>query len=98
MLCSSGFYRDLTGGLKAIHRSAAIKQIPRDLSIYLFCGSADPVGDMGASPTKLVHLYRANGIGDLEFVIYPDARHETLNETNRNEVTDALLNWLSRHL
>jgi alpha-beta hydrolase superfamily lysophospholipase len=98
MFCSSGFYRDLTGGLKAIHRGAAIKRIPRDLSIYIFCGSADPVGEMGASPTKLVNLYRANGIKDLEFVLYPDARHETLNETNRNEVTDALLDWLSRRL
>jgi alpha-beta hydrolase superfamily lysophospholipase len=95
-LCSAGFYRDLTGGLKAIHRPRAMKGIPADLPIYIFCGSADPVGEMGRSPTKLVNVYRSNGVKDLEFVIYPEARHETLNETNRNEVTRDLINWLLR--
>ena len=27
--------------------------------------------------------------------IYPDARHETLNETNRAEVTADLIAWLN---
>ncbi|MDR1929593.1 MAG: lysophospholipase [Treponema sp.] len=97
-LCSAGFYRDMIGGLKAVHRAGAMKKIPADLRVYVFCGSADPVGEMGASPTKLVNAYRTNGIEDLQFVIYPDARHETLNETNKNEVTGALLKWLEQRL
>jgi alpha-beta hydrolase superfamily lysophospholipase len=96
-LCSSGFYRDLLGGLKEIHRPKAMDRIRRDLPIYIFAGSADPVGDMGKSPTALVNAYRSLGIQDLEFVLYPDARHETLNETNREEVTGNLLAWLLRH-
>jgi alpha-beta hydrolase superfamily lysophospholipase len=95
--CSSGFFRDMLGGLKAIHRKTAICSVPADLPVYIFCGSADPVGSMGAGPTKLVNAYRANGITDMEFVIYPDARHEPLNETNREEVIEDLLNWLVRH-
>jgi alpha-beta hydrolase superfamily lysophospholipase len=95
--CSSGFYRDLVGGFKAIHRPGAMKKIPADLSIYIFCGDFDPVGEMGKSPAKLASIYRANGIKDLELKIYPGARHETLNETNRSEVTGDLLNWLLRH-
>jgi alpha-beta hydrolase superfamily lysophospholipase len=95
--CSSGFFRDLTGGLKAIHRRKAIQGIPSDLPVYVFCGAADPVGSMGTGPTNLVNAYRAKGISDLEFVVYPDARHETLNETNREEVAEDLLNWLLRH-
>jgi alpha-beta hydrolase superfamily lysophospholipase len=97
-LCSAGFYRDLTGGLRAIHRKEALARIDRKLPVYIFCGSADPVGEMGASPTKLVNAYRARGMEDLEFVLYPEARHEPLNETNREEVIEALLNWLTRHL
>jgi alpha-beta hydrolase superfamily lysophospholipase len=96
--CSSGFFRDMIGGLKAIHRKAAIRSVPADLPVYIFCGSADPVGSMGAGPTKLVNAYRANGLKNLEFVIYPDARHEPLNETNREEVIEDLLNWLLRHI
>jgi alpha-beta hydrolase superfamily lysophospholipase len=72
-------------------------KIRQNLPVYVFSGSADPVGDMGNSTTVLVNAYRALGIADLEFVLYPDARHETLNETNREEVTGNLIHWLVRH-
>ena len=97
-LCSTGFYRDLTRGLSQIHRIEAIARIPANLPIYIFSGNDDPVGGMGESPTALVSAYRSCGIKDLEFVLYPGARHEPLNETNREEVTDNLLAWLLRHI
>jgi alpha-beta hydrolase superfamily lysophospholipase len=96
-LCSTGFYRDLAKGLYRIHQPGTMDRIDRNLPIYIFSGSADPVGDMGTSPTKLVDVYRSLGIKDLEFVLYPGARHETLNETNRDEVMDNLLSWICRH-
>jgi alpha-beta hydrolase superfamily lysophospholipase len=96
-LCSTGFYRDLMRLLSCIHRPEAMQNIRQDLPIYVFSGSSDPVGEMGESTTELVNLYRALKIKDLEFVLYPDARHETLNETNREEVTESLLSWLLRH-
>ncbi|MDR2103208.1 MAG: lysophospholipase [Treponema sp.] len=95
-LCSAGFYRDMIGTLRKIHKPESMNRIRRDLPIYMFSGSADPVGDMGSSPTALVNVYRSLGIRDLEFVLYPDARHETLNETNREEVTENLLSWILR--
>jgi alpha-beta hydrolase superfamily lysophospholipase len=97
MRCSVGFYRDMGVLLNQIHKPEALERINRDLPIYVFGGSADPVGDMGKSPTALVNAYRSLGIKDLEFVLYPDARHETLHETNREEVTDNLLHWIIRH-
>jgi alpha-beta hydrolase superfamily lysophospholipase len=96
-LCSTGFYRDLAKGLYRIHQPETMGYINRNLPIYIFSGSADPVGDMGASPTKLVNAYCILGIKDLEFVLYPGARHETLNETNREEVINNLLSWICRH-
>jgi alpha-beta hydrolase superfamily lysophospholipase len=96
-LCSSGFYRDLTGVLYNIHRDEAMARISRNLPVYVFSGNADPVGNMGASPTALVNAYRNLGVEDLEFVLYPGARHETLNETNREEVIENLLSWINRH-
>jgi alpha-beta hydrolase superfamily lysophospholipase len=97
-ICSSGFFRDLAVLLNKIHRKEALSKIKRNLPVYVFGGSADPVGDMGKSPSALVDVYRDMGIADLEFVLYPDARHETLNETNREEVTGNLVNWLLRHV
>ncbi|MCL2192728.1 MAG: lysophospholipase [Treponema sp.] len=96
-LCSTGFYRDLAKGLHQIHQSETMEKIRKDLPIYIVCGSADPVGDMGASPSALVNTYRSLGIKDLEFALYPGARHEPLNETNREEVAANLLPWIQRH-
>ncbi|WP_461245784.1 lysophospholipase [Treponema sp. R6D11] len=96
-LCSSGFYRDLVKLLYNIHRQDALARIKRSLPVYVFSGSADPVGDMSKSPTALVDEYRKLGINDCEFVLYPGARHETLNETNREEVMDNLLSWINKH-
>jgi alpha-beta hydrolase superfamily lysophospholipase len=96
-LCSAGFYRDMLNGLGMVHQSEAIERIPRNLPVYVFSGSTDPVGEMGESPTALVNLYRSLGIADLDFVLYPDARHETINETNREEVAANLLAWLNKH-
>jgi len=97
MLCSAGFHKDLAKGLLRIHRPKAMGRIPQDLPVYICCGSSDPVGDMGASPTALVNAYRSLGMKDMEFVLYPGARHEPLNETNREEVTANLLSWILRH-
>jgi alpha-beta hydrolase superfamily lysophospholipase len=96
-LCSSGFYRDLTKILYNIHHNDAMARIKQNLPVYVFSGSADPVGNMSAGPTALVNAYRNLGINDLEFVLYPGARHETLNETNREEVMDNLLSWINKH-
>ena len=95
-LCSSGFYRDLAKLLYNIHHNDAMARINRSLSVYVFSGTADPVGEMGKSPTALVNVYRNLGIEDLEFVLYPGARHEPLNETNREEVIDNLLSWINK--
>jgi len=96
-LCSVGFYRDMARALKRIHRPEEMAKIRKELSVYIFSGSADPVGDMGKSPADLAVAYKHLGIKDLETVLYPDARHETLNETNRDEVQESLLSWLLRH-
>jgi alpha-beta hydrolase superfamily lysophospholipase len=96
--CSAAFYRDLANGLRVIHRSDMMARIPKKLPIYVFSGAADPIGLDGRSPTSLVEAYRNHGLTDLEFVLYPQARHETLNETNKDEVIGALISWLDRHL
>jgi len=96
-LCSTGFYRDLAKALYNIHRHDVMARINRSLPVYVLSGSADPVGDMGKSPTALVNIYRDIGVKDCEFVLYPGARHELLNETNREEVMDNLLSWVNKH-
>lgn len=71
-------------------------RIPKDKPIYLFAGDKDPVGEMGASVKRLFAAYRAQGLTDVTLRLYPNARHETLNETNRDEVMADFLAFARR--
>jgi alpha-beta hydrolase superfamily lysophospholipase len=67
-----------------------------DLPIYVVVGEQDPVGDQLARVHALVERYRNAGLTDVELRVYPGARHEVFNETNRDEVERDLLRWLER--
>jgi alpha-beta hydrolase superfamily lysophospholipase len=76
----------------------AIRQLPDGLPVLLLSGQRDPVGGAeGAQVTALAELLRNRGLL-VEQHVYPDARHEVFNETNRDEVTDDLVAWLDRQV
>ncbi len=67
--------------------------IRKDLPIYIFSGEADPVGLGGVLVTKVAERYRKAGISDVTLKLYPEARHEVFNETNRAEVEADFIAW-----
>ena len=69
-----------------------------DLPVYIAVGEMDPVGGQLALVNPLVDRYAAAGLTDVTLKIYPQARHEVFNETNRDEVIDDLLAWLDHRL
>ena len=74
-----------------------VGEIRKDLPIMLVSGSKDPVGGNEAEGVVAVaERYKAVGIEDVEVKIYPEARHELLNETNRDEVTADIIAFLDR--
>jgi alpha-beta hydrolase superfamily lysophospholipase len=72
------------------------KLVPTSLPVLFITGEGDPVGDNGRTVRELEARYRANGLTDLTARFYPDARHELLNETNRDDVQADVLAWLDR--
>jgi alpha-beta hydrolase superfamily lysophospholipase len=76
----------------------ALRKIRRDLPIYLFSGSEDPVGQQLRGLYTLIGRYRDAGLRDIAFDFYTGGRHEMLNETNRREVQTRLLGWISQTL
>ena len=70
--------------------------IRRDLPLLLAAGSDDPLGGGGGQLVDLLgQRYRAAGIADVTVRIYPGARHEIFNETNRAEITGDVIGWLT---
>ena len=71
-------------------------RIRPELPLYLFTGDQDPVSNKAEWFYPLVQRYRDAGLRDVSCHVFGGARHETLNETNRDEVVAVLLAWLAR--
>ena len=94
---TTGLWLDLLHGLLSISKNEALQQISQDLPILITGGANDPVGgERGMN--ELASRYKATGHASLSTKIYPDGRHEMLNETNRDEFTDDLLRWIAQNL
>lgn len=95
---TSGFFVDLLGGLAAVNADATVARVPKDLPIHLMSGAMDPVGRNGKGVQAVADQYVRLGVTDVSLRLWPDGRHEMLNETNRDEVMDELVGWLDAHL
>jgi alpha-beta hydrolase superfamily lysophospholipase len=82
---------DVLDALPFLSSPASLASIRKDLPIYIFSGERDPVG---ANIQGLIADLKSVGFNKFTTRIYPGARHETLNEINRDEVTRDLIAWL----
>ncbi|MEA2043108.1 MAG: alpha/beta hydrolase [Bacteroidota bacterium] len=96
-LFSAQFFNDMLGGIETANHKNLVKSISKKLSIHLLSGEKDPVGEYGEGVKKVKLLYENAGIENLSMKLYPEGRHEMLNELNKNEVYSDILNWLNAH-
>lgn len=90
---TAGSLAELATALQGLYRRDHLARIPHALPLLAIAGERDPVGGR-AGVEKLVAELRAAGLTRVDLRLYPDARHELLNETNRDEVTADLRSWL----
>lgn len=81
--------------MKETDKIRNLDKIPKDLPVFILSGDKDPVGGAGKGVNKLYQAYRKAGLKDVTIKLYPGGRHEMLNEINRNEVMQDVLNWLN---
>ena len=90
-----GLWLDFLGGLFGLGSDHALSRIPADLPILITGGSADPVGGEKGM-TRLAMHYMQTLHQRVKLKLYPDGRHEMLNELNREEVTGDWLEWMDQ--
>ena len=95
---TAGFWTDFLKGIKIINQKSTYEHTPNELPIYLIAGDKDPVGDNGKGVSATFEAYKKAGIKDVSCDLYKDARHELLNESNREEVTKTLIEWMVKRL
>lgn len=71
-----------------------LKKVPDSLPIAMFCGEDDSAGGFGKGPKTALEIYRKYG-KNITLKLYPGARHEVLNEINRDEIYQDILSFLN---
>ncbi len=75
-----------------------LAKIRDDLPILVTSGRADPLAGDGQLVALLGGRYEEAGVTDVTVTVYDGARHEILNETNRDEVTADIIAWIGGHV
>jgi len=65
-----------------------------EVPILIVSGDDDPLSRADGLK-RLAAAYRARGVRDVTLRTYPSARHELLNETNRDEAIADIITWIT---
>jgi alpha-beta hydrolase superfamily lysophospholipase len=90
---SSQSWFDFLHGKSKLGSEEQVEKIPRMLPIRLISGTHDPVGKDGEGVQRLLDVYKKKGL-TVSSQFYDEARHELVNELNRDVVTRELIDWL----
>ena len=86
-------YLDLLNIQEKANSEECYKNTKKDIPYLILSGDMDPVGDWGNGVKEVYNKYKQCGIEDVILKLYPEGRHEMLNELNKDEVYDYILNW-----
>lgn len=92
-LFTAAGYRDLFSLLKHVSAPQWYQKVPYPLPILLTSGEMDPVGDYGKGVRQVCRDLKKTGHGDVTLKLYPEDRHEILNEIDREAVYADIAAW-----
>ncbi|ASK32210.1 alpha/beta hydrolase [Chryseobacterium sp. T16E-39] len=82
---------------KATKRNWA-EPIAKSLPFLFISGKDDPIGDFGKGVMQTVNNLKKDEFTQVNFKIYPEMRHEIMNEEIREEVLNEIYVWIESHL
>ena len=89
----SGF-RDIFVMMYKINKEEWYNALPQDFPVFIFSGSDDPVGNFGKGVNQFYNKLISTNHNNVKKTLYEGARHEVLNEINREEVYEDIMNWI----
>ncbi|WP_142724688.1 alpha/beta fold hydrolase [Chryseobacterium sp. ON_d1] len=97
-LCGIPFTHNAFYTLFTIYKKATSRNwtssIPKSFPFLLVSGQNDPIGDFGKGVIHTANNLKADGFQHVDVKIYPEMRHEILNEEIREEVLNGIYNWI----
>ena len=91
-------YQGLVEAVKAACSTKGAARLPKALPLLLISGADDPVGGFGKGVRQTEAEYRKAGLTDVEVCLIQNDRHEVLNETDKAQVWQTLLDWMTEKM
>jgi alpha-beta hydrolase superfamily lysophospholipase len=91
------FYHQFFKGILECNKTDLLLET-KDNPILFISGSADPVGNNGEGVKEVHRIFTGHGFTQLTLELVPDARHEVLNEIDKETTYEFIKNWLDSYL
>jgi alpha-beta hydrolase superfamily lysophospholipase len=88
-------FHEMMKGIDFVTDRKNIDLMPKYLPVLMISGASDPVGENGRGVIRAYTAFLNAGLENVQLKLYPGARHELLNETNKQQVYDDTLFWIN---
>ncbi|NLT39590.1 MAG: alpha/beta hydrolase [Clostridiales bacterium] len=95
---TNAMYRDLFAMIRFMSERQSIEKTNKRTPVLLISGSEDAAGGYGRDVVKLYEILGKAGIEDLTYILYEGARHEILNELQKEDVMADVLEWIVKRI
>ncbi|WP_241331605.1 alpha/beta fold hydrolase [Chryseobacterium arthrosphaerae] len=100
-LCGIPFTHNAFYTLFSIYKKATSRDWAASISpsfpLLFVSGQNDPIGDFGKGVEHTVNNLKTDGFRNVEVKLYPEMRHEILNEEIREEVLNGIYTWILKY-
>ena len=93
-----GLLRDMMKGIYFVEQPQNLAKMKKSLPVLFIAGTEDPVGPYGKGVEKAAAEFIKAGMSKVSLKLYPDCRHEILNELNKQEVYNDISSWLADYI
>lgn len=96
--CTASFYHDFIKLIQSATKRKNIRLTKKEIPLYIIGGDKDPVINYGKDLTRFLTTLKKCGFINVSSKLYPDCRHEILNELNSEEVFSDIHQWISKRI
>ncbi len=89
------FGAQMSKALLMVREDEVFINTPKGLNIYLASGLDDPLSNKGKDINLIAEKYRKTAHENVTVKLYSSARHEIINEPNKDEIITDIIIWLN---
>ena len=80
--------------ISGLNKKETQEKLPKELPILLLAGEEDPMSKNGKGVRKAQESLEAAGLKKVQLKLYEKGRHELLNDTERETVSEDIYHWI----